>query len=171
MFILLKSIDAKCIKDLTLGFEPCPLYFVQRDLFNLPKPFLPLPPQPKPTERKAIRDVDGFTKPKNLLSWEVRSSMHLTYRFMPSIQFAFEDFFNGIVKCHGYVSQDFRSLEISQHGFGPRHCEVDKEKAISFYRSFPCLDGTHQIYKRRYVKYVAISTNQSINQVISHYYV
>ncbi|XP_055893053.1 uncharacterized protein LOC106057882 isoform X2 [Biomphalaria glabrata] len=33
---------------------------------------------PKPTERKAIRDVDGFTKPKNLLSWQYRVESRLS---------------------------------------------------------------------------------------------
>ncbi|KAI8790234.1 hypothetical protein BgiBS90_008158, partial [Biomphalaria glabrata] len=36
------------------------------------------PPLPKPTERKAIRDVDGFTKPKNLLSWQYRVESRLS---------------------------------------------------------------------------------------------
>ncbi|KAK3765136.1 hypothetical protein RRG08_027776 [Elysia crispata] len=35
------------------------------------------PPLPKLTERKAIRDVDGFTKPKNLMSWEHRLESRL----------------------------------------------------------------------------------------------
>ncbi|XP_055893059.1 uncharacterized protein LOC106057882 isoform X6 [Biomphalaria glabrata] len=34
--------------------------------------------EPKPTERKAIRDVDGFTKPKNLLSWQYRVESRLS---------------------------------------------------------------------------------------------
>ncbi|XP_059147716.1 uncharacterized protein LOC131935367 isoform X3 [Physella acuta] len=36
------------------------------------------PPLPKPTDRKAIRDVDGFTKPKNLLSWQYRVESRLS---------------------------------------------------------------------------------------------
>ncbi|XP_041375140.1 uncharacterized protein LOC121388010 isoform X2 [Gigantopelta aegis] len=30
------------------------------------------PPLPMPSDRKAIRDVDGFTKPRNVLSWQYR---------------------------------------------------------------------------------------------------
>ncbi|CAL1541952.1 unnamed protein product [Lymnaea stagnalis] len=36
------------------------------------------PPLPKPTDRKAIRDIDGFTKPKNLLSWQYRVESRLS---------------------------------------------------------------------------------------------
>uniref|UniRef100_A0A0B7AFA0 Uncharacterized protein n=1 Tax=Arion vulgaris TaxID=1028688 RepID=A0A0B7AFA0_9EUPU len=35
------------------------------------------PPLPKPTDRKAIRDTDGFTRPKNLLSWQYRVESRL----------------------------------------------------------------------------------------------
>ncbi|BFZ19755.1 hypothetical protein BsWGS_22794 [Bradybaena similaris] len=36
------------------------------------------PPLPKPTDRKSIRDLDGFTKPKNLLSWQYRVESRLS---------------------------------------------------------------------------------------------
>ncbi|GFO05868.1 Rs-rich protein-1 [Plakobranchus ocellatus] len=36
------------------------------------------PPLPKPTDRKSIRDVDGFTKPKNVMSWEHRVESRLS---------------------------------------------------------------------------------------------
>ncbi|CAG5116461.1 unnamed protein product, partial [Candidula unifasciata] len=36
------------------------------------------PPLPKPTDRKAIRDVDGFTRPRNLLSWQYRVESKLS---------------------------------------------------------------------------------------------